>query len=276
MTLNVLQRDSQTHWRVLGDGPVGAVALHCSLAHSGSWSGLSRALPGLCITAPDLPAHGRSADWDGVSDLHSDATRIAKDHLERSGPAHLMGHSFGAVVALRLAIESPELVRSLILFEPVLFAAARSAGSPEFAAHIARTAPVEKATMAGDKHKAARIFHGIWGVGERFEDMAEARQAYIADRIHLIKAQNGTLVDDAAGLLGFTRLESVAAPALLIEGARSPGVIDAINTELVRRLRHVRRAKVEGAGHMLPISHPVECARLVDAFLSDYGEQRLI
>jgi lipase len=40
------------------------------------------------------------------------------------GPVHLIGHSFGATVALRLAIEAPERVASLTLIEPVLFAAA--------------------------------------------------------------------------------------------------------------------------------------------------------
>lgn len=37
------------------------------------------------------------------------------------GPAHLVGHSYGAAVAALVAMERPELVNSLILSEPSLF-----------------------------------------------------------------------------------------------------------------------------------------------------------
>ena len=39
-------------------------------------------------------------------------------------PIDVIGHSFGATVALRLAVEQPEKVRSLTLIEPVFFAVA--------------------------------------------------------------------------------------------------------------------------------------------------------
>lgn len=62
--------------------------------------------------------------------------RIARAAL--GAPVDVIGHSFGATVALRLALERPELVRSLVLVEPVLFAAAKAAEDPRFAAFAAR------------------------------------------------------------------------------------------------------------------------------------------
>jgi lipase len=38
-------------------------------------------------------------------------------------PVDVIGHSFGGTVALRLAVERPDLVRSLVLIEPVFVAA---------------------------------------------------------------------------------------------------------------------------------------------------------
>jgi pimeloyl-ACP methyl ester carboxylesterase len=42
--------------------------------------------------------------------------------------AHVVGHSFGGVVALQLALESPDLVHSLALLEPALMVGASAAG----------------------------------------------------------------------------------------------------------------------------------------------------
>lgn len=47
-------------WEKGGARPV--VALHCSLAHAGAWSGLVDHLSGVTVTALDQPGHGRAAD----------------------------------------------------------------------------------------------------------------------------------------------------------------------------------------------------------------------
>jgi pimeloyl-ACP methyl ester carboxylesterase len=80
------------------------------------------------MTAFDLPGHGQSADWDGHGDYGRRTAEVAATFYTE--PLHLIGHSFGAVTALRLALAAPEGVRSLTLIEPVLFAAAR--GHPEW------------------------------------------------------------------------------------------------------------------------------------------------
>ncbi|MBC7676775.1 MAG: alpha/beta fold hydrolase, partial [Rhodoferax sp.] len=121
-------------WDKGGARPV--LALHCSLAHAGAWSGLVDHLSGVTVTALDQPGHGRAADWDGVTDLHGLTTRLSIEMAEAMGggiPIDVIGHSFGATVALRMALERPDLVRSLVLIEPPLFAAARAGGSPAFA-----------------------------------------------------------------------------------------------------------------------------------------------
>ena len=54
------------HWTTMGaEGSAPTLALHCALAHSGAWQALVQALRDrLSVVAPDLPGHGRSADWD--------------------------------------------------------------------------------------------------------------------------------------------------------------------------------------------------------------------
>jgi len=240
------------------------LALHCSLAHGGAWAGMASHLPGMTVVAPDLPGHGRSPDWDGQADLHTLTTRECLTLLQ--GPVDLIGHSFGATVALRMALERPEVVRTLTLIEPVLFAAARAAEDPSWRQNREALQPFADCMARGDRTGAAAAFQAVWGVS--FSDMPAPQRDYLAARIHLIGAVNATLEDDAAGLLAWARLEALGVPVLLVEGATSPPVIAAIQTELQRRLPQVTRAVVPGAGHMSPLTHPAEVAALIAAHIA--------
>lgn len=249
-------------------GPRRVVALHCSLAHAGEWSGLAGGLQGVTLIAPDLPGHGAQPPWDGRSDDHAEAVRQAVALIgAEGGPVDLIGHSWGGTIALRLALERPELLRSLVLVEPVLFAAARAAGDPGFPAFVATHKAVHDLAQAGRLAEAAALFHQNWGGGERFEDLPARTQAYMTDRMALVLAQNPVLLGDAAGLLRAWGLESLGLPVLLVEGDQSPPVVAAIQAELARRLPMARREVVAGAGHMLPVTHAADLAALVMARL---------
>jgi len=253
-------------WSRGGERPV--LALHCSLAHAGAWSGLAQGLSGVTITALDQIGHGRAADWDGQTDLHGAATWAAIAMAERLGQGHpidVMGHSFGGTVALRIALARPDLVRSLTLVEPVLFAAAR--GQEVYTQFRARHLEFARLILSGQREAALRMFHGDWGTGEGLDALPERTRAYMFDRIHLIEAQNPVLLDDAAGLLAPDGLESVPVPTLLIDGATSPPIIDAVHRILAQRLPNSQRLSVAGAGHMVSITHAQSVAGAVQAHL---------
>lgn len=257
------------HWDRGGARPV--LALHCSLAHAGAWSGLAEALHGITITAMDFIGHGRARDWDGVEDLHAQSTAEAIAMAETLGqgqPIDLIGHSFGGTVALRIAATRPDLVRSLTLVEPVFFAAARAAQDPAWDEFFTDHRAFGALIATGDRLEAARQFHAMWGAGEPFEELPPRMQDYIRDRIHLITAPWSFILDDAPGLLAPGRLEKIRVPVLLVEGNLSPDIVGAVNGALARRLPHATRMTVPGAGHMLPISHPAQLAPLVTAHLA--------
>jgi len=248
--------------RRFGAGPRQVVALHCSLAHGGTWAGVAEALPGTAFLAPDMLSHGRSPDWDVAGDF-GDAATAAVEEILPPGPIDLIGHSFGAVVALRLALAAPGRLRSLTLVEPVLFAAARRAGDPAMTAYDRDHAPVLAALARGDLRGAAAAFHAAWGTGSDFAALHPEQADYISGRIHLIGAAAPMLEGDRAGLLAPGGLESLDLPVLLIEGADSPPVMGAIQSALARRLPRAARAVVPGAAHMAPITHPREVAALL-------------
>lgn len=248
-----------------GHGPRRALAIHCTLAHSGAWAAMAGEIAeAVTLTAFDVPGHGQSADWDGRSDFIDLTARVAAGFLDDLGDGQidLIGHSGGGVAALRLAMAMPEAVRSLTLIEPVLFAAAR--GFPEWEPHAAAMAAYAEAMQAGDRDAAAGGFMAVWGNGTPWAALDPRHRSYIADRIHLIAASNVALQEDAGGLLRPDGLESLTMPVMLIAGQNSPPIVHRINEEIAARLPDVGVAQVEGAGHMLPISHAAQVAGLVD------------
>ena len=243
-----------THWRSFGDGPETALLLHCALAHSGAWRGVASALSGrLSLLAPDMPGHGKSADWDHRRDLHDQITDIALDCLGSGG--HVIGHSFGATIALRLAIEAPEKVRSLTLIEPVLFAAAK----PEpaiYDQYLEDAAVFGAAMQKGDWAASAKAFTTVWGGGGDWDALPDNEKAGLASRMHFIRETEPCLFDDRANLLGAGRCERITCPTLLMRGADTEPVIGAIHRALAKRIDGAKDVVIPNAGHMVPLTHP--------------------
>ena len=253
------------HWITQGRGDRPALLLHCALAHAGSLKPLMGQLGGrLSMTAFDLPGHGQSGDWAGQGDMLDATARIAESFC--GDPVDVIGHSFGGVAALCLAVRRPDLLRSLTLIEPVFFAAAKAAGDPAFEAYLAEIAPYGAAMAAGDRPAAARAFNAVWG-DVSWDVLPEVQRAYAAARIHLIEESVPGLLEDSQTILRPGGLERIAAPVTLISGDRSPAIIPAVLTALEARLPETRRATVPGAGHMVPITHPADTARAIRAGL---------
>lgn len=253
------------HWVTDGGGDRPAVLIHCALAHAGSFGPLMARLGDrLSMTAFDLPGHGQSGDWDGRGDMLAVSARIAESFCD--GPVDLIGHSFGGGAALCLAVARPELVRSLTLIEPVFFAAARATDPAAFEAYLSRMAPYARALASGDRAAAAQAFNAVWG-DTAWDRLPEAQRTYSTERIHLIEESVPGLIEDSQNILGPGRLEAVDAPVTLVSGDRSPPIIGVVLDALAARLPRSDRVVIDGAGHMVPITHPREVAAAIRAGL---------
>ena len=254
-----------TAWTDLArPGGLPALGLHCALGRGRDLRGLVASCdPPLALLAPDLPGHGGSDPWDGLGDYHDACTDAARPALD--APRVVIGHSLGATIALRLALEMPERVCALVLMEPVLFAAAH--GTDAARAHAAFDARFAGRMAAGDRTGAAALFLDMWGVGVPFAALPDGDRARMADQMDLIAATAPALFDDRAALLRPGGLEGLASPVLLLRGADAPAVTAAINANLAARLPNAKMAEVPGAGHMAPLTHAAQVGTLVGAFL---------
>ncbi|MBL4874109.1 MAG: alpha/beta hydrolase [Rhodobacteraceae bacterium] len=245
-----------------------AVLLHCSLAHSGAWGGVMAALSDrLAMVAIDLPGYG-ATEFDRALDIQDQACETTIAVLERlDAPAHLIGHSFGATVALRCAIERPELVASLSMYEPVYISLLATANPEAYKQEMLDSEGFSEHLLAGNWQQAAEAFLDRWGSVGGFHVMPEAQQEYMLKTIPLILENTYSVILDRVGPVTLANIGLLDVPCLLMEGARSPEAIKLLNDLIEAALPNVQRRVFQTTGHMGPISHAPEFARVVRAFL---------
>jgi pimeloyl-ACP methyl ester carboxylesterase len=143
------------------------LCFHSSTASGAQWAPLGAVLgTAYAVVAPDLYGYGDAPDWHGARplELADEARRF--DTLIAAAPAgvHLVGHSYGGAVALRAALRHPERVRSVTVYEPVLFGLLErvepAGGALAESWAVARR--VLERIAAGDRRKAAERFIDYW------------------------------------------------------------------------------------------------------------------
>lgn len=262
------QPDFTPHITTLGTGDRSALALHCTMAFGGAWNGFSKAMPELTLTAPDMPSHGRSADWDGVSNF-GDTVYAASLSALGAGPMDVIGHSFGAMTALRLVASHPMLIRTLTLVEPVFFAIAMQEAPGTLDEHDQSAKPFKDAIETGDVETAARTFNRMWSTdGPAWDTLPERTRAAMMRGVRVVPDTYNLLYNDEAGLLVPGVLEAVTVPTLILRGAQAHPAITSVNNGLVARMPTATQAVIPEAGHMAPISHPSVVADAVRRLLA--------
>jgi 3-oxoadipate enol-lactonase len=102
-------------YELAGDGPELVALTHGFGATAETWRHQVLVAAGYRVLTWDLRAHGRSGSPVEAITIHTLAADLAALVLAAGGPAHALGHSAGGVITMQLAVDHPELVRSLVL-----------------------------------------------------------------------------------------------------------------------------------------------------------------
>ncbi len=232
------------------------ILLHSSAASARQWDALAeRLMPAFDVQAIDLHGHGRQAGWSGERALsvHDDAA-LALPALERAGGAHLIGHSYGGAVAMHLAAARPELVRSLAVYEPVLFHLLAD-HEPRGAAALEAfelAATLHARVAAGEAATAAERFVDYWSGASAWAGLAPHQQRAIVARMPVVVQHFDTLHAQA---LPMAPLQRLAVPLLCLAGARSTAAALRIAGLLRSLLPGAQHETLAGLSHMGPITH---------------------
>jgi len=254
--------------RESGSGPV-VLCLHSNASTSGQWRALMETLaPRRRVLAPDLLGAGRSAPWPIAT-----AARMAHESaalmplLEGVGARFaLVGHSYGAALALHIALAMPQRVSALVLFEPTLFPLLnqQQPGHPAAAAIAGTAAAAADQVDRGELAAAAQGFIDYWMGTGAWAAMPEARRAPVAESMRPIRLWTEALFAEPWSL---GTLAALQVPTLLLGGALSPPSVGELLPLLARTLPRATLRVLPGLGHMAPATHPALVNPGIEEFL---------
>lgn len=247
------------------------ILLHSSASSGAQWRSLAQELSRRYrVLAPDLYGYGGSGRWQGPAGTFSLAheAEIVYALLQRAGgSAHLVGHSYGGAVALHVALRHGAAVRSLSLLEPVAFHLLRENEALDAVAYAeiaALAARVNRAGIDGDHIGGMARFVDYWAGQGVWAGFSTAKRLALSTRLEKVA------LDFQASFAEPTRLQDfwpLFMPVLLVQGSASPLPSRRICGQLSRIITGCRLEVIDGAGHLLPLTHAERVNALIAAHL---------
>ncbi len=220
---------------------------------------------------PDLPNHGDSPHTGSVAwgDLASGVARLIEE--QNAAPAIVAGHSMGGKVAMRLALDRPDLVAALVVLDM-----APRPYDPSH--HQIIDAMLELPTAEVESRADA---------DRRLADAIPSRPVRSFLLKNLVKGDDGyrwrlnlpLIKRDYDTILGWEGAGTYDGPALFVGGSDSKYVKPERDTELIHGyFPEAEIEMIEGAGHWIHSERPEEVERLVRRFTGErirgHGDDR--
>jgi non-heme chloroperoxidase len=167
-------------------------------------------------------------------------------------PAHLVGASYGAFIALYCASKNPELAKTMVLNEPpILSFLARSPIKEdiellqEFRTRVQN--PTEDAFKRGDFRKAAQTFiNRIMDIENFFEQLSERDKQLLMDNA---KSLEGELESAQPTSFSVEDVKKMIIPTLLVKGELSPKFLHRISDILSDNMPNTEQIVIPNVSH---------------------------
>lgn len=239
-----------------GSGPA-VVLLHSSAAGHRQWHKLMEELAGRYrLIAINLFGYGATSKWPGKRPLTlaDQAALVAAAADLDSGPVAIVGHSLGAAVACEAALQLGSRVRTLAVFEPILFYLLKD--------HHEEAAYADIETMSrgyfthaqrGDWQAVGHHFIDYWAGAGAWDAMPDERKARVLPMLPPIAHEW-----DMLGIEGRPIEEwgKIAAPVHLLYAADTRLSTKRVTALLRRAHPHWKFHELPTGGHLAPIARP--------------------
>jgi pimeloyl-ACP methyl ester carboxylesterase len=180
-----------------------------------------------------------------------------------AGPAHVLGWSAGGLVALALALERPDLVKNLLLYEPPYLA--KSKASIGFIFNFAQIMALR--TLGLRRAAAAKFFRTVFARRDGRNDFdalpAALRQTMLASAGALLAELDGGTGEEFEA----HALRGLRPPTTLFTGAQSAPLFAAAAERLAKAVPLSRRISARNGGHILQATDPTGFVQIVGDIL---------
>lgn len=241
------------------------VLLHSSASSLRQWDPLVGELQTRYrVHAVDFHGHGNTPTWSGKRPmmLADDAALVEPLIHSATGGVHLVGHSYGGAVALKLALRFPHRVCTLTVYEPVVFRLLFDFNAHHQPAQRVRAiaSSMRLWLQRGRADVAAQRFVDFWSGSGAWESMPLPRQQAVAARMPTVADHFDALFFDA---IRREHLATLKMPALFLSGAQTIAPARRIGELLQHALPYAHHERLPGMGHLGPVTHaPTVNARI--------------
>jgi pimeloyl-ACP methyl ester carboxylesterase len=217
----------------------------------------------------DHRGQGRSADGAGPA-IDMDTLALDAAALIETlglGPVHFCGLSMGGFVGMRLAINRPALIRSLVLLET-------SADPEPLVSKLKYRALIVVARCFSLKMVAGSVMGIMFGQTvlrdpSRSEEVLAWRQHLMSNRRSIWRAVNGVIVREGV----FDRLGRIVAPTLVVVGEEDVATVPAKGERIARAIRGAKLVRIPHAGHSASVEEPDAVTAAIGQFIGELEKE---
>lgn len=232
------------------------LAIHGSASSGRQWRSLAHQLDGVALVrSPDLLGYGRAAGQGGDR-----LAALKAEMAQCAGKVHLVGHSLGGAIALRLAHARPDQVASVTLYDPIS-AQPNTAGGQRLPGALDR---IWRRHGAGPASELIARFFDFWASDGLWADLAPQQQE------RLLRDHTGLCRDMAEVHSGDWEIPQhrYRGPVTIFRGQLSPD----ITADMARRIADAhsgaRLTVLPDMDHFAPLTQPDAVnAHLIPAIL---------
>ena len=213
----------------------------------------------------DLPGSGRSQQAEGALSIERFVQAVQGACARLGiGKAHFVGHSMGSIVCQHIAAQTPALVRSMMLFGPLM-------APPDTVrtALRARAAKARSEGAAGMQDITATLLQAALSADTRQRQPLAV--AFVRESLMRQDGEAYARTCEALAGAQAARVEDISAPVLLVtgdeDGVAPPQAVRAM-AERLHGARSTRVAVLPRCGHWTPIERAAECQAEVRDFLA--------
>jgi pimeloyl-ACP methyl ester carboxylesterase len=178
------------------------------------------------------------------------------------GHVHLVGHSFGGLVALAVALRNRVSLASLVIIEAPAVDILRERKEDRHCLAFRRMTDDYFADFAGGNVEAIATMIDFYGGAGTFVSWPPRLRAYAVETTPV------NILDwaDAYGFrLSKASLATIKIPLLVVRGGASPEAVQRANALLFELTGNATLVTIDGAAHFAIATHAVEIARRIAA-----------